>query len=83
MKTVTATELKNKMGQALIKAQSEPVQINKNGEPVAVMLSMHEYTAMKELILKTELQRGLDAIANNQVIDGTEAFAEIRAARVN
>ena len=39
VKTVSATEIKNRFGQYLARAAVEPVAVEKNGRPVAVLLS--------------------------------------------
>ncbi len=49
MRGATATEIKNKFGQILEEAMSEPVIIEKNGRQVAVMMSMAEYKHLIEL----------------------------------
>jgi len=43
MSTITATDAKNKFGQVLEMAQSEPVRVQKNGRDVAVVLSAEQY----------------------------------------
>lgn len=52
MDIFTANEAKTQFGTMLLKAQSKPIQINKNGKPVAVVLSMEEYEYMEELKVK-------------------------------
>lgn len=47
MKTVTATAMKNRLGQYLARAAVEPVAIEKNGRPVAVLLSLEEYESLQ------------------------------------
>lgn len=47
MKTVTATEIKNRLGQYLARVAVEPVAIEKNGRPVAVLLSSEEYEVLQ------------------------------------
>ena len=47
MKTVSATEIKNRLGQYLTRAAVEPVAIEKNGRPVAVLLSFEEYELLQ------------------------------------
>jgi prevent-host-death family protein len=42
MLTVTATEIKNRLGQYLARVAVEPVVVEKNGRPVAVLLSWEE-----------------------------------------
>ena len=60
---MNATDAKREFGDMLLKAQKEPVAINKNGKPVAVMVSATEYEeliAVNEAWLKAELQKGVD-----------------------
>jgi prevent-host-death family protein len=49
-KTVSATEIKNRSGQNLARVAVEPVAVEKNGRPVAVLLSFGEY----ELLQRSE-----------------------------
>ena len=49
MKTVTATEMKQRLGQYLMAALVEPVVVEKSGQPVVVMLSMAEYERLQAL----------------------------------
>ena len=47
MRTVSATEIKNRLGQYLGRVAVEPVAIEKNGRPVAVLLSFEEYELLQ------------------------------------
>jgi len=47
VKTVSATEIKNRLGQYLGRVAVEPVAIEKNGRPVAVLLSFEEYELLQ------------------------------------
>ena len=47
--TTTATELKNRLGQYLDACRTEPVEIEKNGRKVAVLMSWEEYTHLTSL----------------------------------
>jgi antitoxin Phd len=49
MKEAAATDVKNKFGQMLEAVMSEPVTIEKNGRPVAVIMSMAEYERLVEI----------------------------------
>ena len=49
MKTLKATQAKNQFGQLLDDAQAEPVAIQKNGRDVAVLVSITQYKAMKNV----------------------------------
>ena len=42
MDALSANEAKTQFGDMLLKAQRAPVEINRNGNPVAVFLSMDE-----------------------------------------
>jgi prevent-host-death family protein len=48
MAALTATEAKNRFGQALEMAQASPVHIQKNGRDVAVLLSPEEYRRLEQ-----------------------------------
>ena len=43
MDALSANEAKTQFGDMLLKAQRAPIQINKNGKPVAVVISMDDY----------------------------------------
>jgi len=45
--TVSATEIKNRLGQYLSRVAVEPVAVEKNGRPVAVLLSFDEYEVLQ------------------------------------
>lgn len=48
MAAMTATDAKNKFGQVLEMAQSEPVAIQKNGRDVAYVVSAEQFNALRE-----------------------------------
>ena len=56
MDTLSANEAKTQFGDLLLKAQRAPIQINKNGKPVAVVISMDEYESIKALKLRLVLR---------------------------
>ena len=47
MKTVVATEMKNRLGQYLADSLVEPILIEKSGHPLAVLLSLSEYERLQ------------------------------------
>lgn len=49
MYALSANEAKTQFGDLLLKAQREPVQINRNGKPVAVVMSVEDYQALEDL----------------------------------
>jgi len=81
METLNATEAKREFGEILLKAQKEPVAINKNGKPVAVMVSAEEYehlSALKAEWLQSELQKGMDDLQAGRVTDGQAVIERLR-----
>jgi prevent-host-death family protein len=59
------------------KAQKEPIGTNKNGRPVAVMVSASEYEELqflKEQWLKLELQKGLDDLQAGRIKNGQDVM---------
>ncbi len=69
MHSLNANEAKTHFGKMLIKVQSEPIEIKKNGHPVAVVLSSDEYNKIEQL--KMELVKSRFANINeNDLVDG-------------
>ena len=82
MKAVTANEAKTQFGDMLLNVQRAPVQINKNGKPVAVMVSMDDYEMMENMkiqMLKERVRRAKTEIAAGETIDGNSLFDELLA----
>ena len=81
METLNATDAKREFGEVLLKAQKEPIGINKNGKPVAVMVSATEYeelTSLRDEWLKMELQKGMDDLRSGRIVDGTMVMDRLR-----
>ncbi len=77
MEICNASDAKREFGEMLLKVQKEPVGINKNGKPVAVMVSASEYQELqflKEQWLKSELQKGLDDLHAGRIKDGQDVI---------
>lgn len=77
MEILSASDAKREFGEVLLKAQKEPIGINKNGKPVAVMVSAAEYEelkSLKERLLRIELQKGLDDLQSGRVKDGKDVM---------
>jgi prevent-host-death family protein len=49
MNKVTATELKINTGECLVRAQREPLEIEKNGKAIAVLISRQDYDRLSRL----------------------------------
>jgi prevent-host-death family protein len=63
MEQLNATDAKREFGDLLIKAQTEPVSIIKNGKSIAVLVSnneFHELEAFKEQVLKLAIAEGVN-----------------------
>ena len=84
MNALTANEAKTQFGDLLLKVQRSPVQINKNGKPVAVVISMDEYEhfeSMKLQLLRTSAQQANEEISNGTTIDGNVFFNDLQAGK--
>ena len=77
MRTMSAKDAKNHFGELLLEAQKAPVTIEKNGRPVAVLLSIEEHEAaekMKLERLRSMIAEADDAIARGEEFDWTDEF---------
>ncbi len=77
MEILNASDAKREFGDALIKAQRGPVGINKNGKPVAVMVSAGLYAELqsfRELYLKQEIAAGMADIKAGRVAEGEDVI---------
>ena len=82
MESLSANEAKTKFGDMLLKAQRAPVQINKNGKPVAVVISMDEYESIEALKLRLLQSRAIQAKADieaGNTIDGEPFFDDLES----
>ncbi|QJT83797.1 type II toxin-antitoxin system Phd/YefM family antitoxin [Kosakonia sp. MUSA4] len=80
MYSLTANEAKTQFGDMLLKVQREPVQISRNGKPVAVVVSAEDYQeieAMKLQLLQAKIQRARSDITIGNTVDGDAFFAEL------
>jgi prevent-host-death family protein len=81
METVTAREAKNTFGNTLIMALQSPVQITRNGKPIAVLMSMDNYRQTEELKLAA-LKRMVDQadreLEAGDFTDGESFMRELR-----
>ena len=80
MEVLTANQAKTHFGETLLKAQKEPVCINKNGKPVAMMVSMEDYRELDEIKLELIKARAVIAdkeIKNRQTVEGDDFFQSL------
>ena len=81
METVSASDARREFGEMILKTQKGPVGINKNGKPVAVMVSASAFEAYQTLqreALRHAIDDGIADIKAGQVIGGEDAFANLR-----
>lgn len=78
MLTLNANEAKVKFGTMLLKVQSEPVEIIKNGSPVAVVLSTDEYNKIQEMKMELVKSR-FENINEDDLMDGEEFRQRLNA----
>ena len=80
METLTSNQAKTQFGDLLLKVQRAPVEISRNGKPVAVMISADDYSAMEPLkmeLLRQSLKRGLADLEAGKVQDGDSVFTSM------
>ena len=86
MQALTANDAKTQFGDMLLKAQREPVQINKNGKPVAVVISMDEYQQMEEVkfaLLQERAARAKLDIENGNLVEGKQFMSDLIAGKLD
>ena len=80
MQSLSANDAKTKFGTMLVNVQSEPVEIIKNGTPVAVVVSRNEYRSIEEL--KMEIARSrFENIEDDDLMSGDDFFAELNSGK--
>jgi prevent-host-death family protein len=82
MDTLSANEAKTHFGNMLLRAQRAPIQINKNGKPVAVVISTEEYASMEALklrLLQSRAEQARADIAAGNLVDGEAFFDELQS----
>ena len=81
MEILNASDAKREFGEVLIKAQRGPVGINRNGKPVAVVISATEYAqleALKEEHLRKAIQEGIADLQAGKITDGKTVMEKLR-----
>lgn len=81
MEIINASDAKREFGDMLLKVQKDPVGINKNGKPVAVMMSASEYAdyqAVKRQMLQKAIDEGIEDVKAGRIVDGDTAFEAVR-----
>ncbi len=81
MTALSASDAKREFGDVLLKAQKAPVRINKNGKPVAVVVSAAEFEqleAYREKHLQAEIDEGIADLEAGNVFEGVEVLKRLR-----
>lgn len=82
MQTLSANDAKTQFGDLLLKVQRAPIQINKNGKAVAIVISVDEYKSIEALklrLLQTRAAKAKDDIFNGNMVDGESFFDELES----
>jgi prevent-host-death family protein len=77
MESLSANAAKTHFGDLLLKVQREPVQINKNGKAVAVVLSVEDYQNLEILkmkVLKNRVKQANEDIMAGRITEGDLFF---------
>jgi len=77
MEALSANEAKTHFGDLLLKVQREPVQINRKGKAVAIVISMEDYLnfeALKMQQLKSRVEQAKKDILAGRISDGDVLF---------
>ena len=80
METLTSNQAKTQFGDLLLKVQRNPVEISRNGKPVAVILSMEDYESLEALKmqqLQQKIQRSEADLAEAKIHDGDSLFQSL------
>lgn len=80
MESLTANAAKTHFGDLLLKVQREPVQINKNGKAVAVVLSVDDYASLETLkmnALKNRIEQVKEDIMASRTTNGDQFFDDL------
>ena len=81
METLSASDARRESGEVLLKAQKGPVGINRNGKPVAVMVSAEtfdELQAVQRAALQQAIDDGMADIKAGNIVEGDEVFSRLR-----
>ena len=82
MLALSANDAKTQFGDMLMKVQRAPIQINKNGKPVAVVISVDEYQSIEALklrLLQAKAVKAIEDINSRNTVDGEQFFSELES----
>jgi prevent-host-death family protein len=64
---VTATNAKNRFGEVIETARTEPVHVQKNGRDVAVVISPEEYRRLQEGNPRSKVRPAIDELLTRSI----------------
>jgi prevent-host-death family protein len=67
MAAITATDAKNRFGQVLELARTEPVHVQKNGRDVAVVISPEEFQRYQEAVGKAKVRPAIEELLQRSI----------------
>ena len=67
MAKVTASDAKNRFGQVLEMARTEPVHVQKNGRDVAVVISPEEFERLQEAVARPKVRPAIEELLQRSV----------------
>lgn len=82
MESLSANEAKTHFGDLLLKVQREPIQINRNGKAVAVVISIEDYLNLESLKmqqLKIRVEQAKEEIIAGRSVEGNAFFDKLVA----
>ncbi|MDO8341803.1 MAG: type II toxin-antitoxin system Phd/YefM family antitoxin [Cellvibrio sp.] len=80
MITLTVNQAQAQFEDLLTKVQHNPIAISRNGEPIAVMISMAEYSVLEALKLQQlqqKIKRAEEDIVTGRIHDGDEVLKSL------
>ena len=86
METLSASDARREFGEVLLKAQKGPVGINRNGKPVAVMVSAETFDDLQAVwraALQQAIEDGMTDIKAGNIVEGDEVFSRLRKQVLN
>ena len=86
METVDASDARREFGEVLLKSQKGTVGINRNGKPVAIMVSAEtfdELQAVQRAALQQAIDDGMADIKAGNIVAGDEVFSRLRKQILN
>lgn len=67
MSTITATDAKNRFGQVLEMARTEPVRVQKNGRDVGVVISPEEFARYQEVMAAPKVRPRVEELLQRSI----------------